>query len=149
MKLLFPISLALLLIACAPPKPGTADHQRLLWEQAHANFLALKAQERKNAPPAPAPIARTGEQRSLWPFHSAEPRPPVVARVVPTPRAKPFWKTPPKPQPNDTLYYWDTPRRDAATDARYSAAERRYARELAKSPENLTSEERLWARTHY
>src|SRR5436190_14936874 len=50
MKLFFPPALALLLIACAPPKPGTTAHQRLLEKQARENFYAMQAQNRKTHP---------------------------------------------------------------------------------------------------
>ncbi len=59
MKFFLPVVLACLAVACVPPKPGTAAHQRLLENQAKENFYALKDKERKSAPPST--VARTEE----------------------------------------------------------------------------------------
>ncbi len=140
MKLHVPLALALLATGCAvTPEDKTAAHQRRLHEEAEANFLALKAQERRNAPPPPERTYRVAQ------VEAPEPAPAERRRK-------------PRGRHDDTTYYlsdmpgrvvdWDTPRRaDAA--ARYSNSERRYARELATHPEDLTPEERTWARTRY
>ena len=52
MKLLIPVLLAALTAACAPPKPGTVDHQRQLAKEARENFYAMKEQERLARQPA-------------------------------------------------------------------------------------------------
>jgi hypothetical protein len=52
---------------------------------------------------------------------------------------------------DDTLYYWQVPPQQPSqkTNPRYRAAEIGYARELAKRPEDLTPDERVWAHEHY
>lgn len=157
MKLLFPVALGLVLASCSSimpePKPGTAAHQQWLRDQARENFLALKAQERKNRP-APAPTPEP-ERVAFRPFFKRKPQ----STPAPSPQLAEFRARKPKPtprlaearprQPDDTLYIWNTPRQQEPSTQRFTKGEIRYARELAKSPENLTSEERLWARRRY
>jgi len=104
MKPLYPLSIAFLLAACATtPKDKQADHQRQLWEEARANFLALKEQQHPKAPPArPAPTPN--------PF--LKPQPAIAARTTPAPHANivvqpkttpqlhPLAKATPKPTPH-------------------------------------------------
>jgi hypothetical protein len=158
MKFLFPVALGLFVAGCSSlkpePKPGTAAHQQWLHEQARAHFLSLKAQEQKSRPvaePTPEP-----ERVAFLPFFKRKPKP----EPTPSPRLADFRARKPQPtprlaetrphQPDDTLYIWDAPRqREEASTQRFTKGEIRYARELAKPPENLTSEERLWARRRY
>jgi len=158
MKFLFPVALGLCVAACSSlkpePKPGTAAHQQWLHEQAREHFLALKAHERKSRPvaqPTPEP-----ESVAFRPFFKRKPQP----TPTPSPRLADFrarkpqptaerYAAAPKRKADDTLYIWDKPRDPEPTAQRFTAGEIRYARELAKPPENLTSEERLWARRRY
>lgn len=157
MKLLFPVALGLFVAGCSSlkpePKPGTAAHQQWLHEQAREHFLSLKAQEQKSRPvaqPTPEP-----ERVAFRPFYKRKPK----AEPTPSRRLADFRARKPQPtprlaetrprQPDDTLYIWNTPRQQEPSAQRFTPGEIRYARELAKSPENLTSEERLWARRRY
>jgi hypothetical protein len=64
-----------------------------------------------------------------------------------------FYAPPPKRRTqgswDGTVYYWQVPPPTRRATPRQQAAEARYARELAKRPEDLTPEERLWAHEHY
>jgi len=174
MKFLFPVALTLLTVACsAPPKPGTEAHQRQLAEEARENFLALQARERQSNRPiasteAPArtkkpplkPFQLNQPFAFTNPFARAQPAPTVYRGrgATPAPSARP-----PKPTANadrltraernrraaDTVYYYDVRRRPEPPSPRYRAYKIQYARELAKRPEDLTSEEREWVRRHY
>lgn len=125
MKLLLPVALSLLTIACAAPKPGTAAHQRQLADEAREHFLALKEEERKSRP-AP-PIARTEAPAKVRLKHfEPAPKPSILdtlfapptdavqpvartkpaAKVKPIAQAKPtpkpfFWGGKPRPRPSD------------------------------------------------
>jgi hypothetical protein len=178
MKFLFPIACGLLLAACSSimpePKPGTAAHQQWLHEQARKNFYAMKEAERKAHPQ----FVRTAEPvvvetPRLKPFtappsfaftnpFATKPAPAVKRHAPPKPAttfqptpAKPIAKTKPLPpfertrKTDDTLYYYDMPHGPEPNSARYRAYKLQYARELAKSPQDLTSEEREWVRRHY
>lgn len=168
MKLLFPVALGLFAVGCSSlkpePKPGTAAHQQWLHEQAREHFLALKAEEQKSRPVAqrqePREVQPTPKPKfiAFRPFFKRDPKP----TATPSPRLAEFRARKPQPtpsprlaesrqrQPDDTVYIWDAPRqREEANTQRFTKGEIRYARELAKSPENLTSEERLWARRRY
>ena len=152
MKFFLPLTLAVLLAACATPQEKEVDHQQELEKEARKNFYALKAQEHPNAPPAPTPAPTPAP--GLFAFLAPQPaattsstttsRPAKIARqqATPRPRAR-------VPQPDETVYYWQVQSRTAATNPRFQAAEARYARKLAKSPEDLTPEERIWAHEHY
>jgi outer membrane biosynthesis protein TonB len=107
MKFLVPLILASLLVACAAPEDPATAHQRKLYEEARANFLALKAQERKgSAPMASARPAPT----------PATPAPTLLAKLFPptkpTPAAKPapLAKRTSKPtsRADETLYFTPT-----------------------------------------
>jgi hypothetical protein len=222
MKLIFPLSLGLLLVACAPPKPpqpGTDAHQRLLAEEARKNFYVLQAQHRKTHPQpriasteAPTqvrlkPFASepAPEKRSAWGslFGSSKPqseprqtngtiytkpapttkrqKPVTAAKPTPAPKRVASVKTQPKPTPkparfaakvapkprkptesinpfgryernrrsDETIYYSDIPRGREPNSSRYQAYKAKYARSLAKRPEDLTPEEREWVLRHY
>ena len=167
MKFLFPVALGLFVAACSSlkpePKPGTAAHQQWLHRQAREHFLSLKAQEQKSRP-----VAQREEPREIQP----PPRPKLISfrpflkrNPKPTPTSSPRLaefharKTQPRPsprlaetrarKPDDTVYIWDAPRQRGEANTRFTKGETRYARELAKAPEKLTSEERLWARRRY
>lgn len=162
MKFLFPVALALSVAACSSlkpePKPGTLAHQQWLHEQAREHFLSLKAQEQKSRPVARREEEREPKPVAMQPFYQRslfgrKPEP------TPSPRLAEARGRKPKPaprvaetrqrQPADTLYIWDAPRQREEVNMRFTKGEIRYARELAKPPENLTSEERLWARRRY
>jgi len=178
MKKFLPFSIALLLAACAvAPQDKEAAHQRQLWEQARANFLALGGRDRSQPPPPPAPRPTPAPQ--VVAYQKPLPPPPKPATPAPQPRiaAKPVAPTPrpriavkpatpaPKtkitaktnPPPKqrvaqnhpDTVYYWQVPAPPKGDPARFQVAEAKYARTLAKRPESLTPEEKEWAHEHY
>ena len=161
MKFLLPLSIAFFLAACVTtPQDKQADHQRELWKEAHDNFLALKEQEHPRAqqappPPTPNPFLKTRAVAAAQPTpapHSriaAQPKavaqlaPPAKVRATPRPRTRVAQNN------DDTVYYWQMQSAQRTTTPREQAAELKYARKLAKSPEDLTPEERLWAHEHY
>jgi hypothetical protein len=150
MKFFLSLTLPVLLVGCAiTPQDKEAARQAELEKEARQNFYALKAQQHPHSPsesasaPAPAPTPH------FLGFMDT-PRQPTPKPLPPKPSA---WNglfarksTPPSPPRDDTVYYWQV---QGSHGSRYTAAELRYARELAKSPENLTPEERTWAREHY
>lgn len=160
MKLLFPAALGLVLASCASimpePKPGTVDHQQWLHNQAREHFQAMKEEERRSRLAAGLPVS--GQKPA-----PTQGTAPLAKRPATTPTPAPhyalFRAKRPQPAPtdaqrlrrnDDTLYIWDMPKRSReGTTQTFTKAEIRYAKELAKSPENLTSEERLWALRHY
>jgi len=137
MKFFVPLTLVLLLTACAAPVDKETAHQQELEKEARKNFYTLRAQLSTQVPPPPA--ATPAPRRGLFAF--MEPRP-----VEADPQRKPM---PTPPSKDDTVYYWQVPPPQAPNVRRYTRAELRYARALAKSPADLTPEERLWAREHY
>lgn len=169
MKFLFPVALGLFVAACSSlkpePKPGTAAHQQWLHEQAREHFLSLKAQEQKSRPVVqrqePREVQPTPKPRfiAFRPFFKRNPKPtptpsPRLAehrarKPQPTPKSSPRLAETRQRQPDDTVYIWNTPHQQEPSTQRFTKGEIRYARELAKAPENLTSEERLWARRRY
>ena len=79
----------------------------------------------------------------------------AVAKATPRPRnpsddANPFARNEKSRRFNDdTIYYYDMPRGSEPSSERYRAYKAKYARSLAKRPEDLTPEEREWVRRHY
>jgi len=147
MKLFLPLSLAFCLAACAlTPEDREAAHQRRLWEEARANFLSQGGRERPPLTPAPNPAPQLEPflQKQTAAAGGANPAPSsgMPGRSKPTPKPKVARKT------GDTVYYWQV-RPPQTNSGRYSTAELKYAHFLAKRPEDLTPEERLWAREHY
>jgi hypothetical protein len=152
MKFFLPATLAILLAACAfTPEDKEAAHQRQLEKEARENFYALKAQEHPNAPPAPASAAPTPAPH-LVAFQQPQPQPmpPRRSKAAPKATAKATKVAKARtPRPDDTVYYWQVQPHSNATHVRLQVAEARYARQLAKSPEQLTPEERVWAHEHF
>jgi hypothetical protein len=153
MKFLLALALAFLTAACAAPQPGTASHQRQLAEEARENFYLLKAQQGRPSRPiasieAPAP-KRARRQPSI--VKQPTPARTRFAPARPAPRALRYVASAPRTvrQVDDTIYYYDVPHGPEPTSARYRAAKVQYARELSKRPQDLTSEEREWVRSHY
>ena len=167
MKYFPPFALAILLTACAAPTPEDqqAARVRQLEKEARENFIALKAQEHPGRPvvlhdegpaatPAPHMMPFLGSQQPATAPVSA-PRakatgaaaamPPSKARMAAS--AKPRQKA--KGKNNDTVYYWQTQGSAKPASAREQRAEAIYARALAKRPQDLTPEERVWAHEHY
>jgi hypothetical protein len=147
MKFLVPLTLVVFLAACSTPEDKEAAHQRQLEKEAKANFYVQRAQLSTHIQPTPAPTPAP-ERGGL--FASAD-TPPAI-KSVPANRVAPLGNSPKRSSHGDgTIYYWDvqTPRSAEASNRNFSRAEIRYAHELAKSPENLTPEERLWAKEHY
>jgi hypothetical protein len=149
------------------PVDQEAARQRELEKQARANFIALKAQAHPDRPvvlhdePAPPPPQPNAFASARRPAATPVPRANTAYQYQPVPRATPksnvawrpsFYYSPtPKPQASvgDTVYYWQVPSARQATSPRFQAAEARYARQLAKRPEDLTPEERMWAHEHF
>jgi hypothetical protein len=149
MKYLPPLACALLVAGCAiTPEQQEAAHQSKLEKEARENFLALKAKEHPDRPPTlnDVPGAPARSQRE-----SVASAPPAKSKVASN--APPTSWFAPKPRPSqhydDTVYYWQVPGPRSPGSIRFQAAEARYARELAKRPEDLTPEERLYAHEHY
>ena len=128
MKSLLPLALAFLLAACATPEDKDAAHQRQLEKEARENFMALKARE---GGPRPVRLAQNEPLTPAKTYHHSS------YRAEPARRA------------DDTIYYWDMPRRNETPSALYLAYLQQSARELAKRPEDLAPEEREWVRRHY
>ncbi len=157
MKLLLPLAFALFLTACVTPEDKNAAHQRQLEKEARENFMALKAQEHRTAPPAAPPqVARTESTNPA--IHPQPFLPARTATTKPTKSTKPakptisfhsLFRVEPARRSDDTVYYWNVPRRTETPSAAYRAYERQYAHELAKRPEDLAPEEREWVRRHY
>lgn len=150
MKYLLPIALAIFVSACStpePPKTGTAAHQQQLYEEARANFMAMKAQERKNtaAKVASRRDNRTESVRRTEPSWTND----IVRRIETFWRTETSRRTQPRHRRDDTLYYHEPAQGRRSPSAHYRAAEARYAHELAKNPEDLRPEEREWAHRHY
>jgi len=142
MKFLFPLCIAVLLPACAStPQDSSAAHQRKLWEEARANYLAMGGRDSSQ----PEPNQPTAAQPAPTPKHRL-----FASRQSPPPPAPK-----PAPQPklarnnDDTVYYWQVPPPAKSTSPRDQVAEAKYARQLAKRPEDLTPEERIYAHEHY
>jgi outer membrane biosynthesis protein TonB len=172
MKFCFPVLTVFALTACVvTPQDKSADHQRELWKQAQANFLALKEKQHPHratatpapqsppvAKPTPTPTPKPAPQPTpkSAPKPTPKPAPQPTPKSAPKPTPKPAPKPTPKPAPkptappknNDTIYYWQV-QSSRANSPRERAAELRYARQLGKKPENLTPEERVWAHQHY
>lgn len=153
------LALAILVTGCAfTPEDREAAHQRQLAKEARENFIALKAQEHPGqavvlhdeATPMPQP-------RKLSAFGgptATTPAPRGRASVAPTSQFVPTAYQAPTSQPrhsrqDDTVYYWQVQASHQRTTPRQQAAEAKYARELAKRPEDLTPEERTWAHEHF
>lgn len=98
-KFLLPLALALILAACSTPEDKEAAHQRQLHEEARANFMAMKARERKSGAPM---AARTGVPAAA-PLPSSRPEPRVKAPRSSEPKRK--------PRNDETIYYWNVPSR--------------------------------------
>lgn len=164
MKYLSPLVLSLLLAACAvTPEDQQDAHQRKLAKEARANFIAMKQQEHPGRAVVLNDEARPTPKPELFAFGAPQPTPSARTRnhaasasasqsgpaFVPTS----FYAPPPKQRTqgsaDGTVYYWQVPPPAHRTTPRQQAAEARYARELAKRPENLTPEEKLWAHEHY
>ncbi len=152
MKHFSQLALAILLTGCAvTPEGKEAAHQRQLEKEARANFIALKQQEHPGQPVVLNDEAAAARQRKLAAEEQAHGR----ANISPTTRFEPTAYVAPTPQSrgsrraDDTVYYWQTQAMQRRTTPHQQAAEARYARELAKRPEDLTPEERVWAHEHY
>jgi hypothetical protein len=168
MKYFPPLALAILSTACATnPLDPEAMHQHQLEKEARANFIALKQQEHPDRPvvlhddmpratpaprsssslaqqqPAPTPQTKAKRQAMAKPRTTPAPQPYVAAQPVQPARRAPRTT-------DDTVYYWQVaPAARQHSTAREQVAEAKYARSLAKRPEDLTPEERLWAHEHY
>lgn len=155
MKLLLPAILCVVFAACESvvpaPQPGTAEHQRLLHEQARENFLALKAQERaRTGKPAPTSLAARPPQATPPParFQPTAVKPQQAARSA---SWKPLRAAKRAPV-GDTIYEPTAEGRaeQLAWELRqaqeYLAFEAREARLLGKTPAQLTRQERAWIR---
>ncbi|EDY19271.1 hypothetical protein CfE428DRAFT_3448 [Chthoniobacter flavus Ellin428] len=146
MKQFCPLALAILFAGCAiTPQDREASHQRQLEKEARANFIALKSQEH----PGQAVVLHD-EAAATTAATAPRPR----ASLQPTSHFVPTTYVPPAPahrasRQDDTVYYWQVQATHRRTTPRQQAAEARYARELAKRPEDLTPEERTWADEHY
>lgn len=154
MKHFSPLALAILLTGCAvTPEGKEAAHQHQLEKEARANFIALKQQEHPGQPVVLNDEAAAARQRKLA-ASEAQARH-GRASISPTTRFEPTAYVAPTPQSrgarrgDDTIYYWQLQAVQRRTTPRQQAAEAKYARELAKRPEDLTSEERMWAHEHY
>ena len=176
MKYFPPLALALLLSACAiplTPEDKEAAHQVQLQKEARANFLALKAQEHPGRPPvlhdeaptpapkpglfafgggqapaptpAPAPHSKAARQAQA----KARPTPPITASYSPPPHFVPTSRSQTRRQVDDTVYYWQVQNTRQRITPRQLAAEAKYAHKLAKHPEDLTPEERVYAHEHF
>jgi hypothetical protein len=154
MKQFAPLALAIFLAGCAiTPQDREADHQRQLEKEARANFIALKAQEHPGRAVVlhdEAAAAATAAGAAATPRARAR----AQASLEPTTHFVRTTYVPPKPAPrvtrqDDTVYYWQVQPPQRRATPRQQAAEAKYARALAKRPENLTPEERTWAHAHY
>lgn len=167
MKQLFPVSLAILLAACATvtpaPQPGTDAHQRKLEKEARENFYAMQAENRRNNPHLRAraeararaeEVARAEERSnrtSFNPFASTQ-RTPKPAKAISrrsNDDVNPFARYEKRRNYDDTIYLYDMPNGPEPKSERYRAYKIKYAHSLAKSPDDLTPEEREWVRRHY
>jgi nitrous oxide reductase accessory protein NosL len=134
-----PLVIALLLAACSTPEDKATAHQRQLNEEARANFLALKAIERKNAPPKPVARAETPPASRAG----------LLYRFTKPVETWKFWTSQTKPRNDGTVYYHDLPQPAKPKAVHHRAALRKYARKLGKKTADLTAKERAWARAHY
>ncbi len=139
-------SCALLLASCAtpPPEPGTVDHQQQLADEARRNFLAMKELERQTNP---AIAARQAARGSAPAQERLTPVAPISQDANNQRFRRTEWRS--TTQYNEETVYYTAPTGPEPTSARYLAYKQRYAQELAKRPEDLTSEEREWVRRHY
>ncbi|HSI12281.1 MAG TPA: hypothetical protein VK961_09570 [Chthoniobacter sp.] len=161
MKYLPPLALALVLTSCAiTPEDKQDAHQRKLQKEARENFIAMKAQEHPGRDVVLNDEARPTPKPGL--FASSAPQPAPASRshsAQPTPVTRPVFASNPEPwyahpthslaSRDDTVYYWQVESARSRTTPRERAAEAKYAQKLAKRPENLSPEERLWAHEHY
>jgi len=93
------------------------------------------------APPKPAPKATPIPLTRRAPVAQPAPKPKPAPKAAPKPKA---------PKNNgDTIYFWQVNAPSHPNSTRYQRAEAIYARKLAKRPEDLTPEERVWAHEHY
>jgi hypothetical protein len=153
------LALAFLLSACAvTPEDRQEAHQRQLAKEARENFLVLKAQEHPGravvlhdepAPPQPAPLLPFLAKRQPAPASSTRTKGTTHVASMPSPYRAPAPQPKPRRAVDDTVYYWQVQSVRQHVTPRQHAAEVRYARELAKRPEALSAEERLWAHEHY
>ena len=148
MKVFVPLISVLFLTACATaPVDTEAAHQEQLEKEARENFYALRSQMGTHPVPPPTPVPKEGLFASTGSPPQDSATQPAVAPQPPRPTRKP--KPTPR-NPNDTVYYWQVAPPPALANTRqFTRAEIRYARALAKSPEDLTPEERLYAREHF
>ena len=178
MKYFSPFALALLLTACAvTPEDKEAAHQRQLAKEARENFIAMKAQEHPDRPvvlhdeapsahPKAKPNARFPQRTAAAARARSRPCPdprscscspsngPCNSRAKAILRRPIHTRTSAAAQPAAArrrygfLLAGAAPR--AAHDStRQQAAEAKYARALAKRPEDLSPEERLYAHEHF
>ena len=161
MKYLPPLALAIVLTSCAiTPEDKQEAHQRKLAKEARENFLAMKAQEHPgrevmlNDEPRPTPkpglFASSAPQSAPAP-QSRSARPTPVTRPVFASNPEPWYAHPTRSlaSRDDTVYYWQVESAHSRTTPRERTAEVKYAQKLAKRPEDLSPEERLWAHEHY
>ncbi len=163
MKYLLPLALTIVLTSCAiTPEDKQAAHQRKLEKEARENFIAMKAQEHPGqqvvlhdeAPPAPKRgLFGGGQETAAVPTSRRvqHPQPTPVVRPVFASNSQPWYSHPTRPlsSRDDTVYYWQVETIRARTTPREKVAEAKYAQKLAKHPEDLTPEERLWAHEHF
>ena len=161
MKYLTPLALAVVLTSCAiTPEDQQEAHQRKLAKEARENFIAMKAQEHPGREVVLHDEARPTPKPGL--FASSAPQPERASRsrsAQPTPVTRPVFASNPEPwyahptrslaSRDDTVYYWQVDAARSRATPRERAAEAKYAQKLAKRPEDLSSEERLWAHEHY
>jgi hypothetical protein len=152
MKQFAPFALAVFLAGCAiTPQDREAAHQHQLEKEARANFIALKAQEH---PGQAIVLHDEAAVAAATTNAAAAPRTRARASLEPTNHFVRTTYAPPAPVPraarqDDTVYYWQVQATQRHTTPRQQAAEAKYARELAKRPEDLTPEERVWAHEHF
>jgi hypothetical protein len=162
MKYLLPLALTIVLTSCAiTPEDQQAAHQRNLEKEARANFIAMKAQEHPGQQVVLNDEARPAPKQGLFGGGQAEavptsrpvrhPQPTPVVRPVFASSSEPWYahSTRPRSSRDDTVYYWQVETIRSRTTPREKAAEAQYAKKLAKHPEDLTPEERLWAHEHF
>ncbi|MEP6672753.1 MAG: hypothetical protein ABJF10_26550 [Chthoniobacter sp.] len=109
--------------------------------------------------PTPAPVPHTKAerqalraqqaQRAQQPQAQARPAPPTAASYSPPAHFVPTSKAQPPRKVDDTVYYWEVQNARQRISPRQQAAEAKYARRLAKTPETLTPEERIYAHEHF
>lgn len=140
-------------VPAATPKPSLISFNSVPQPAAKAPAKPLIASPAAPNPTKPKATTKVTPQQKSMAKVTSKPTPkpaPQHTLAAASSKAQPTPKRKAPRNSTETVYYWQLQAAaDSSSSLRYQAAEARYARTLAKRPENLTPEERVWAHEHY